>query len=45
MEGEGIAPVHIEVGGSAGYVMNVIVAHTPVVANNREGVEQVRLSS
>ena len=47
MEDEGIALVHIQVGGvggNVGYVVDVIVAHTPVVVSNHEGVERVRLS-
>lgn len=47
MLNEGIALVHIEVygvGGNVGYVVDVHVAHAPVVASNREGVEKVRLS-
>jgi hypothetical protein len=46
MEDEGIALVHIEMGGgNVGYVVDVIVAYTPVVVSSHEGVERVRLSS
>jgi len=44
MEGEGIARVHIEVGGGGGYVVDVIVVHTRVVVSGRGGVERTRLS-
>lgn len=48
MEGESTALVHIEVdgvGGSVGYVVDVVAAHMRVVVSDREGVGQVRLSS